>query len=64
MAQAKSKFDPRIPLDIDHFDSKDNLGLQAVDLFCWGIFRKYEKNDFKWFDIFESKVKYDAEYLP
>ncbi len=62
--QIKSKIDPLIPLDIYHYDSKINLGLQVVDLFCWGIFRKYERKDFEWFNIFKSKVKYDSIYLP
>lgn len=62
--QIKSKFDPRLPLYLYHCDSKEKLGLQAVDLFCWGIFRKYEKKDFVWFDIFRSKIKYESLYLP
>jgi hypothetical protein len=40
------------------------LLLQAVDLFSWGIFRKYEKNNTEWFDLFKGKIKYDAVYLP
>jgi len=61
--QIKSKFDPNILLNIYHCDSKEKLCLQAVDLFCWGIFRKYEKNDLEWFDIFKSKIKYESLYL-
>jgi len=63
LRQIKSKFDPKVPLDIYHYDSKQNLGLQAVDLFCWGIFRKYEKGDREWFNIFKDKVVYDRQYL-
>jgi len=63
LRQIKSKFDPKVPLDIYHYDSKQNLGLQAVDLFCWGIFRKYEKDDKEWFNIFKDKIVYDQQYL-
>lgn len=63
LKQIKSKFDPKIPLDVYHYDSKQNLGLQAVDIFCWGIFRKYEVNDYGWYDIFKDKIVYDQPYL-
>ena len=35
----------------------------AVDLFSWGIFRKYEKKDLKWFEIFREKVAFEEQYL-
>lgn len=35
----------KVPLNIYHERSHENAGLQAVDLFCWGIFRKYEGGD-------------------
>ena len=62
--QLSGKIDPLIPLDIDHHISHEDLLLQAVDLFSWGIFRKYEKKDFEWFNIFKEKVRYDSVYLP
>jgi len=34
----------------------ETYGLQAVDLFCWGIFQKYEKNNFDWLDVYKEKV--------
>ena len=63
LRQIKSKFDPKVPLDIYHYDSKQNFGLQAVDMFCWGIFRKYEENDLEWYNIFKEKIVYDQQYL-
>lgn len=60
----KGRIDPRVPLDIYHRKSHENLGLQAVDTFSWGVFRKYEKKDTIWFNIFRDKVKYDSVYLP
>ncbi len=53
----KGRIDPRVPLSIKHLDSQAEKVLQAVDLFCWGIFRKYERNDTEWFDVFQEKVK-------
>ncbi len=63
LRQIKSKFDPKIPLDVYHYDSKQNFGLQAVDMFCWGIFRKYEDNDLEWYNIFKGKIVYDKQFL-
>lgn len=55
----------KVPLDIYHYLSHENLGLQAVDIFCWGIFRKYERKDVSWFNVFgEEKIIYDEVFLP
>lgn len=64
LRQIDSKVDPFVPLNISHNDSQNTLGLQAVDLFCWGIFRQYERKDVEWFNIFEEKVRYNKLYLP
>lgn len=64
LGQIKAKIDPKIPLTILHAISHENLGLQAVDLFSWGIFRKHEKKDLEWFKTFSSKIVYDEIYLP
>ena len=62
--QLEGKIDPFIPIYIDHHLSHEDLPLQAVDLFSWGIFRKYERNDTEWYEIFKEKVIYDNVYLP
>ncbi len=49
----KGRLHPSIPLTIEHVDSQQSLGIQAVDLFSWGIYRKYEHNDTKWYDYFK-----------
>jgi len=49
--------------DISHLSSVESAELQAADLFCWGIFRKYERDDQEWYDIFKEKIKYETEYL-
>ncbi|PKP56704.1 hypothetical protein CVT91_12390 [Candidatus Atribacteria bacterium HGW-Atribacteria-1] len=41
--QLMAKIDPKIPLEIKHKSSCSDYGLNAVDLFSWGIFRKYER---------------------
>ncbi|MFX0204066.1 MAG: DUF3800 domain-containing protein [Candidatus Hodarchaeota archaeon] len=62
--QIKSRIAPEIPLSIDHIRSDTNRVLQAADIFAWGIFRKYEKRDKKWYHIFKEKIRYDDLYLP
>jgi len=51
-------------LKVDHLSSENNEGLQAVDLFCWGTFRKYELGDCNWYRIYSSKINYETAYLP
>jgi len=49
--------------DISHLSSQESAELQATDLFCWGIFRKYEHDDEEWYDIFKDKISYETDYL-
>ena len=50
-------------LNILHLTSQESAGLQAVDLFSWGIFRKHEINDSEWYDIYCEKINVETEYL-
>ncbi len=50
-------------LYISHLTSEESPGLQATDLFCWGVFRKYESGDTGWYEKFSSKVRVETEYL-
>ena len=52
-----------VPLNIYHEFSHENTGLQAVDLFCWGIFRKYEIRDTEWYDVYRDALAFETEYL-
>jgi len=52
-----------IPLNIYHERSHENTGLQAVDLFCWGFYRKYEWRDMLWYNVFKDTVAFETEYL-
>jgi len=51
-------------LNISHLTSQESTGLQAVDLFSWGIFRKYENNDLEWYKVYSGKIRFETEYLP
>jgi hypothetical protein len=52
------------PLFITHELSHNNPGLQAADLFSWGIFRKYERRDDEWYSLFSEWIIFEDEYLP
>jgi hypothetical protein len=52
-----------VPLYITHELSQNNPGLQAVDLFCWGLFRKYEWDDTSWYQIFQPVIAFEDAYL-
>ena len=61
--QLKGRLNPKIPLNIDHVTSHQEPILQAVDLFTWGIFRKYEREDTVWLQVFREKINHDEPYL-
>lgn len=58
----KRQLNLEIPFFIHHYSSSASRGLQAVDLFCWGIYRKYEHQDVEWYQAFESAISYEKEY--
>jgi hypothetical protein len=64
----ENQLDALLPLNcmltIDHLASHENAGLQAVDLFCWGIARKDAHKDTNWFASYYDKVRFDTIYLP
>lgn len=61
-ANLEGLVDPRVPVSIDHLTSHQEYGLQAVDLFTWGVHRKYEKGDSRWYDLFSEKISFDKAY--
>ena len=62
--QLEARLNPKTPLDIYHWKSHETQGLQAADMFCWGIFEKYERQKEDWYNIFKKdKVKFDEQYL-
>jgi hypothetical protein len=48
-------------LYITHDDSINHKGIQAADMFCYGIARKYECNDLSWYNLYKKRIK--VEYL-
>jgi hypothetical protein len=62
--ELESKIDPAVPFNIYHFDSKEHCGLQAVDMFSYAVFEKYERKRSQWYDVIKEKVKYVSVYLP
>jgi len=37
-------------------------GIQAADMFSWGVFRKYERGDVEWFEKFGGNIQHDKTY--
>lgn len=62
-SQIQGRLDPKITLDMYHWNSQENAGLQAADMFCWGIFQKYERRNSDWLDVFKEKVCFEDLYL-
>ncbi len=60
--QMESQLPPQVSLFIDHRNSNEMRPLQAVDLFSWGIYRKYETGDTEWYDVFQDKIKFERIY--
>lgn len=62
-----NQLDALLPLDVRlniyHEHSHENAGLQAVDLFCWGVFRKYEHGDYEWYREYGNRIAFETEYL-
>ncbi len=46
-------------LHIQHQHSCNNYGIQACDLFSYGIFTEYESNKKEWRKVFEEKILLD-----
>ncbi len=63
-SQLQAFLAPQIPLNIYTSASEESAGVQAADLFCWGIFRKYERGDQEWYRLFRRKIRFETVYLP
>lgn len=60
--QLEGRLAPKTTIVIQHSTSDSDHGLSAVDLFCWGIFRSKEHQDFEWYDYYRSRIKLDTLY--
>jgi hypothetical protein len=54
--QLQARLPLQLPLQFDHLTSEKSKGIQAVDIFSWGIFRKYEAGDTIWYEVFRDKI--------
>jgi len=59
----QGRLDPRVPLDIKHVKSEEYPGIQAADLFSWGIFQRHERRRNEWRDCYSSLIKLDEQFL-
>lgn len=66
-AYIQNQLQAYLPLDtnlyINHESSHESAGLQAVDMFCWGIARKNTMLDLEWYNRFRDKIEYETIYL-
>jgi len=62
--QSEARVQPHAPFSIYHDASHENKLLQAVDLFAWGIYQKYEAGNKQWYDLFRDKIAYEELYPP
>ncbi len=61
--QLEAKIDPKVSLNIEHADSCADKCLNVADLFSWGVFRRHERKDTRWYGLFSEKIKSDQIYL-
>jgi hypothetical protein len=61
--QLKGRIDPKVPMNIEHKKSHEHAGIQIADVFGWGVYRKYEKKDDLWYNIFKEKIRFDEVFL-
>jgi hypothetical protein len=59
---SRSPTSSKTKLTIHHRQSFADPGLQATDLFGWGIYRKHQKNDNEWYDVFKHRIALEMEF--
>ncbi len=62
-SRLEEKIRSDIVINIHHLRSHENHGIQACDLFSYGIFLYREKGDNKWREIFADKIWCEEMYL-
>lgn len=62
MAEIKKQISEKTLLTIRHCSSQGDAGLQAVDIFCSGVGRKYEFSDLTWYCEFSDRIAAEVEY--
>lgn len=64
LLQIQKQLPPAASIEIYHRTSHESSGIQATDLFSWGIFRKYEREDIRGYSLFKKKIVFETFYLP
>lgn len=59
----QGRLNPNVPLHILHEDSQKYPGLQVADMFCWGVFRKYERGETDWYSCYQKRMRLDELFL-
>lgn len=49
---------------LEFHSSHENKPLQAVDFISWAIFRKYERDEFEFYEIIKSKITDEQTFVP
>ncbi len=62
IAAIAERISKKTRLTIQHRSSHEDAGLQAVDVFCAGIGKKYEKLDITWYTEFADRIAVEIEY--
>jgi Protein of unknown function (DUF3800) len=62
IAAVTKRLPKKARLTIKHRSSQEDAGLQAVDIFCAGIGKKYEKADLTWYAEFANRIAVEVEY--
>ncbi|MGD9649390.1 MAG: DUF3800 domain-containing protein [Dongiaceae bacterium] len=66
-AYIKANLENAFPLEtavhISHENSQENTGLQAVDLFCWGIQHKESGLNPEWYNKFSANIAKERRYF-
>jgi hypothetical protein len=56
----RSNLETRLPLTtkitLEQTPSSEHYGLQAVDMFSYGFYRKHEHHDLEWYSVFSTNV--------
>ncbi len=67
-AYIQANLETAFPLEtavyVTHEDSQANAGLQAVDMFCWGIQRKENDGEGAWYKQYSGHIAHLVHYLP
>ena len=60
--ELQGRVPPNTPVEVYDRRSHESKGLQAVDTLTWGVFRKYERGDTEWYDVFRLVISAEVTY--